>query len=252
MKYILGIFAILIVAICFSGCCATSSQTSAQEQPTAQEQTQIVTEKVASRATAAVTSAVTTTVSTVATSSTPIRITGNGDDVIAFSASGTALRVFSMQHTGDSNFAIWLIDDQGNNEDLLVNEIGSYSGKKSAKLTSGDYSLDVTADGPWAVEISPSVSQIQPTSGKSPLVFRGSGDDVVSFSSTGTGLRIFTMTHTGDSNFAVWLKDGDGDNIDLLVNEIGSYSGKKSAKLTTGDYVLDISADGPWTAEVAS
>lgn len=80
----------------------------------------------------------------------------------------------------------------------------------------------------------------------------GTGDDVVSFTTTGSGLYIFTMKHTGSSNFAVWLLDEKGNKIDLLVNEIGSYSGKKSEQLTVGKYFLDITADGLWTVQVAA
>jgi hypothetical protein len=80
----------------------------------------------------------------------------------------------------------------------------------------------------------------------------GSGDDVQSFTATGTGLIIFTMSHTGSSNFAIWLKDSSGKEIALLVNEIGSYSGKKSERLTSGTYYLDITADGSWTIDIST
>jgi len=185
------------------------------------------------------------------TVSVPLKFSGNGDDVVAFSASGSSLRVFTMSYSGGSNYIIWLKDSQGNLVDLLVNEIGSYSGKKSARLTSGDYYLDVTAAGPWSVEISPSVTRIPATTG-TPLVLKGYGDDVTSFTATGTGLRVFTMNYNGGSNFIIWLKDSQGNLVDLLVNEIGSYNGKKSERLISGDYYLDITATGPWSIEINS
>ena len=80
----------------------------------------------------------------------------------------------------------------------------------------------------------------------------GRGDDVRSFTATGSGLRIFTMSHTGTHNFAVVLKDSGGNYVTLLANEIGSYSGKKSERLTTGTYYLDITADGAWTIDISS
>ncbi|MCX6690580.1 MAG: hypothetical protein NTW33_00665 [Methanoregula sp.] len=89
-----------------------------------------------------------------------------------------------------------------------------------------------------------------PVSGSTHLT--GYGDDVVSFTATGSGLRIFTMRHTGSSNFAIILKDGNGKYLTLLVNEIGSYSGKKSQSLTTGKYYLDVTADGTWTVDITS
>lgn len=80
----------------------------------------------------------------------------------------------------------------------------------------------------------------------------GNGDDVVSFTADGIGLRIFNMKYLGQHNFAVKLKDEDGDYLSLLVNEIGSYSGKKSETLTTGKYFLDVTASGPWTIDISS
>lgn len=80
----------------------------------------------------------------------------------------------------------------------------------------------------------------------------GNGDDVQSFTATGSGLRIFTMSHSGSHNFAVVLKDNAGNYMTLLANEIGSYSGKKSERLTSGIYYLDITADGSWTIDISS
>jgi hypothetical protein len=77
--------------------------------------------------------------------------------------------------------------------------------------------------------------------------FYGHGNDVMSFNVTETGLKIFTMYHTGDRNFAITLKDENGKYIALLANDLGDYSGKKSERLTIGKYYLEITADGDWT-----
>jgi len=85
-----------------------------------------------------------------------------------------------------------------------------------------------------------------------PTQFSGYGNDIQSFNSTGTGRKFFTLTHDGKSNFAIVLEDERERYISLLVNEIGSYSGKKSANLTIGKYYLDITADGAWTIDITS
>jgi hypothetical protein len=82
--------------------------------------------------------------------------------------------------------------------------------------------------------------------------FSGQGNDGRWYNTTETGLKTFSMHHTGDRNFAITLKDKDGKYISLLVNEIGDYSGKKSERLTAGDYYLDITADGEWTIGITS
>ena len=82
--------------------------------------------------------------------------------------------------------------------------------------------------------------------------FQGTGDDVQSFTANGDGIRIFTMSYSGSGNFAIWLKDSQGNEIDLLANEIGSYSGKKSNRLGPGTYYLDVTASGPWSVTLTS
>lgn len=82
--------------------------------------------------------------------------------------------------------------------------------------------------------------------------FSGHGDDALTFNTTETGPEIFTMHHTGDSNFAITLKDENRKYISLLVNEIGDYSGKKTENLTIGQYYLDVTADGDWRIGIAT
>jgi len=80
----------------------------------------------------------------------------------------------------------------------------------------------------------------------------GHGNDVRSFNVTETGLKTFTIHHTGEHNFAITLKNEDGKYIALLANAIGDYSGKTSERLVIGKYNLDITADGDWTIGIAS
>jgi hypothetical protein len=59
-----------------------------------------------------------------------------------------------MEHTGISNFAVWILDDQGAKVDLLVNVIGSFNGSKAIGIdTPGIHLLDIQADGDWEVSI---------------------------------------------------------------------------------------------------
>ena len=60
------------------------------------------------------------------------------------------------------------------------------------------------------------------------------------------------LTHNGTSNFAVWSLDSSFGMIDLLVNEIGSYSGRRMVHggwFSQPELVrhLDIDADGAWS-----
>jgi hypothetical protein len=80
----------------------------------------------------------------------------------------------------------------------------------------------------------------------------GSGDDVVEIDIPNTAV-IVTFTYSGSSNFVVWSLDEDFENVDLLVNTIGSYDGTRPMQFTGNDPVVgfDISASGDWTYLIA-
>jgi len=91
-----------------------------------------------------------------------------------------------------------------------------------------------------------------PSAPQTTVHLTGTNDDVQSFTTTGTGIKIFTMQYSGERNFAVTLYDSSENYVDLLANETGSYSGKKTANLSTGEYMLIITASGPWTIDISS
>lgn len=59
------------------------------------------------------------------------------------------------------------------------------------------------------------------------------------------------MSHDGSSNFIVWLMDDQGNKVELLANEIGSFDGSTAISITTpGTYLLDVDSDGNWKASI--
>lgn len=56
-------------------------------------------------------------------------------------------RVATFRHNGSSNFAVWAVGSQGENQDLLVNTIGPYEGQ--ARLPAGSVLLSITSEGDW-------------------------------------------------------------------------------------------------------
>lgn len=88
----------------------------------------------------------------------PLHINGTGDDVLTCTL-GKGRKIFSINHRGSRNFVVWLHDDIGNSE-LLVNEIGRYSGSSTVgigfgifDIAPGPCTIEIKADGPWEVEI---------------------------------------------------------------------------------------------------
>ena len=166
---------------------------------------------------------------------------GSGDSVVKIvlpDGAGQA-GVATITHTGSSNFAVWSLDSNMNQQDLMVNQIGNYSGTVLFNLQKGSAtSLEITADGAWSVTLR-SVLSLRSFSGGAAS---GTGDDVLVYRGSA---GVAAITHTGSSNFAVWTY---GKRSDLVVNEIGTYSG--SVRWSTGPSVVAVSADGQWSIAV--
>lgn len=173
-------------------------------------------------------------------------------DTIVFSGTGDTVvevdfhddpRIASLSHNGSSNFAVWALDSEGGNSDLLVNEIGSYDGRVLYNGSDREEmaALEVSADGAWEITLEP-LSAATPWETEEDE-FTGSGDDVVQLVWTPEGLTTLSMTHDGSSNFAIW--GYTSTSRDLLANEIGAYDGQTT--LTAGTLLLAVSADGGWT-----
>jgi len=56
--------------------------------------------------------------------------------------------------TGQSHFAIWLLDSKGKKVELLVNKLGNFDGSKAVRIDkTGIYLLDISADENWLIDI---------------------------------------------------------------------------------------------------
>ena len=79
----------------------------------------------------------------------------------------------------------------------------------------------------------------------------GFGDDVVLLSIPNIPV-VIELTHSGSSNFIVWSLDDAFGNVDLVVNEIGSYAGTNAMQFESDEPVaaLEIKADGTWTYQI--
>ena len=120
----------------------------------------------------------------------------------------------------------------------MVNEIGSYSGVRPLDFAGTPRALKFEASGRWKLSIR--VLEKAPvwpakSSGKASTVLRPSAG-------TATGLVTAKITHSGRSNFVV---KAYGDFEELLINEIGKYSGE--VQIPSGTVALEIECDGSWT-----
>ncbi|MFQ5555573.1 MAG: hypothetical protein ACE5GC_09440 [Acidimicrobiia bacterium] len=174
----------------------------------------------------------------------PFTVQGTGDDVPSLVVPGDNLAVLRFTYSGPSNFIVWALDDTFGKIDLLVNEIGAYSGGRPVNLHDFSWDiavtfLDVTASAPWTIDVEPlSDARLLTTT------ISGSTDDVIRVSKGG----IASFSFTGPSNFIVWARSIDGQ-LDLLVNEIGATTGNQVIP-AWAEY-LDIVGIGTWTITFA-
>lgn len=168
--------------------------------------------------------------------------TGTGDSILAIELPDGPgqFAVATLTHDGSSNFAIFSLDDNLVQQDLIVNTIGAYQGTVlfNAGFGGDPSSLEISADGNWTVTMK-SVLSVRQFAGNS---VTGVGDDVVLyFGEAGPA----AISHDGSSNFAVWLY---GDSTELVVNEIGAYTG--TVRWIAGPSLVAVSADGNWSVTV--
>ena len=179
-----------------------------------------------------------------------INLIGSGQEASQQFHLEQGLSIFSMKHQGSAGFVIWLLDSSGKKVDLLADASGEFDGSKAEGIiTAGDYTLDISADGAWTVDITQPRPQIaQPA----PFSVTGVGQHATPFFTLKPGVATFRITHNGSSDFAVWLDDVNGKHVDLLANTVGTFNGTRAEDIDQGGiYLLDIDADGDWKIDIS-
>lgn len=171
-----------------------------------------------------------------------IELQGRGDKIARFVIPEDVGAFAEITYDGTANFAVWTVNASGEETDLLVNEIGAYTGLRLIAFDGDEHAVafKVESSGRWTITVKP---LWEAPYWDRPGNVSGKGDFVLSVNGVIEGFAISTITHNGDSNFAVWAY---GEAVrDLLVNEIGSYTGE--VLWPSGTSLLEITADGKWT-----
>lgn len=176
----------------------------------------------------------------------PIMFQGSGDDVVDLSVIwsdswGDTAFLHIIGPTVYDNFIVYSYDMSGNKDELLVNTIGSYDGY--LLLLSPIGRLSIEAGGAWSVEALPLIPQNSHLIGI-PGTYSGHDDDVVVLIGS-PDLAIFDAPEY--DNFIVYVLTSTGEK-DLLVNEIGPYTGTKI--LPNNAFMLEVFASGDWSVEI--
>ena len=163
-------------------------------------------------------------------------MTGTGDGVVDIPSPGSPC-LMEIHNSGSSNFAVHTVDASGENVDLLINEIGQYDGVVTDYT---DYAtptmLSIHSSGNWSVTFRP-MSSMQKLDNGAQLW----GDNVVYIDES--SLSKVSIVNNGESNFVV--KAIGMDKSDLLVNEIGNYTGTVIWNQPQSFFIVHSS--GQWT-----
>jgi len=178
----------------------------------------------------------------------PMTYSGSGDEVVKFKKALTEPTLITTTWTGGSdNNTIYAYDADGNEGDLIVNTIGAYKGTNIINLYDGDdvRALKIEGSGNWKITLKP-LSDAKAWDGSG--TYKGKSDDVINVQDVFDGLDSLRFKSTrADGNITVY---GLGDNgEDLIVNEIGNFSGKYL--MPKGTVLLRISSDGRWEMKKA-
>jgi hypothetical protein len=172
----------------------------------------------------------------------PITLKGRGSKVPRFKIPEGVAAIAKITEHGTSNFVVQTVDATGDTPDLLVNEIGSYSGTVIFDVESGSHSVafKVESNGTWTIVILP-VTRAR--TWNTSVRLTGKGDDVVQLAVPIGGFATTSVVHSGRSNFVVYSYTDS--NRDLLINEIGKYNGE--IQLPDGTVLIVVEADGSWS-----
>ena len=155
--------------------------------------------------------------------------------------------VFSVAHRGKSTFTVEIRGPAG--RDLLVNEVGVYTGQAIAETRFGRHRVIVKADGAWTIQVlRPTKTDVRVLPG----FFAGNVPTVFSVRSSQARELVLTTSNVGDGDFVVSLYGYAGLTCrDLLVNEIGPWKGQLPADVPQGYMLLSVHATGRWLVKFA-
>jgi hypothetical protein len=163
-----------------------------------------------------------------------INISGSGAKSTDFFEISGGLTVFDFSNNGGGNFIAMILDENGEELDLLVNEIGTVKGKKATYLPNGKYFINVQNGGTWEFNI------LQPRNlerATIPYTFEGNFPDISKVIFADKLIQV-DYTYSGEGNFIVMLLNEFGEQQDLLVNEIGNSTGSTTIKGNGNKYII--------------
>lgn len=161
---------------------------------------------------------------------------GSGDDVVDLTPISAGVLQFDCSGCR-RNVVVKSLG--GDYPDLLVNEIGAYTGNRL--ITRETSRIQISATGSWTLTVG-GLDLARRVDGA--VAAEGTGDDVLLYRAAPDTVR---LTHDGERNFVVKAIATTSSFPDLMVNEIGSYEGTVPFDDAGEATVVEVTADGGWS-----
>lgn len=179
-------------------------------------------------------------------SSSWIRFSGSGDDMVDVSLIGDELQILYIEATGRYSFFAYSLDSNLENEKLITAKSDNVSDTYLINYT--NYSdfinpkfIEITSSHNWEMVFKP-IASARNFDGES---INGSGDDVIEAYTLKDTNQIITVSYTGEYSFFMYSYDCNGRLLGLIVAESDSFEGNyKSEKNTC---FLEITSEGDWS-----
>lgn len=181
-------------------------------------------------------------------SSAALVVAGAGEGHSEPVALEAGLAVFQLEHRAATPIAIFLLNARGEHLALLANGTTLTSRQVAGIPEAGRYTLHVMAQDAWKVRVE------QPSAGSlaqaalEPHLLDGTGSAASAPLRLQAGRLDVAWIHDGaiPLSLALWSADGR-QRLDVLSNATASTGTATVDVQTTGAYVLDVLADGPWS-----
>lgn len=174
----------------------------------------------------------------------PYSFSGTGQSVESGIEIEGGLTVVEATHDGDLSFVVSLVGGPGR-ENEFISWIGGFDGARADSIDSGEYRLEVDADGSWEVE----VRQPRSATGDSlPVSLSGTAPDVIGPIQF-EGEHVVAGTHGETGPFIVRVYRMNGLSRLIFNEAVGEFDGETTVTLDDVGWV-DVNADGNWTVDI--
>lgn len=180
----------------------------------------------------------------------PIELRGHGNQATARFSLQEGLVVPIITHNGRSNVKMFLLDSNGVEKELIVNEIGPIDMIRAFPLkASGQYLVKVEADGDWTLTLTEPRPSAAPAA---PQSFQGSGTRLSGFFALPGGLVTVQGTYQmADRNrVIIRLRNANGQIVEQIANQVENFNGSTAVRTDPGIYFFEMFGAGNWSVGI--